>query len=340
MLKLKQETFKDIITINGKEREVLVDTRVETPMGETMLKKINKFEKRAWDRDETGLATGFPMLDNAFQKGLVPGFYVVAADSNVGKSTLVTQMTYQMLDLNDDVFVLDFSLDDPMDDKLSRLVGSWVKMDSSEVKFPKNREDHVIERRKLGMYKLYNNADNYLAYDTNFGNDIDKIGKKIESIREEIGEDKPFVVVIDSFHDLAIDKEPSLTDTAKFNKIAQWAADISIRLDIILICTCEMKKPDKDGVRPSVSLIKDSTKIKYEAKAIMLLFNEVHYKQDSADIYFNAKDDLTKLPVLEVHVFKNKISGYKGRLFYYMWPEKGYLKECNEEATRRFRALI
>ena len=341
MLKFNKEQTSAKVTINGKERDVDIDTRTKTFMGKEFLNTVNDFEKRAWTATNDGIKTGFPMLDKAFCNGFVPGFYMIAADSNVGKSCYVTQLMYQMLDNNDNIFIMDFSLDDPMQDRVSRLVGSWVKMNSNEVKYPKDQSEEVIERRKLGMYKLANSVERLSIYDTNFGCDIAKIEQEVEEVKGAIDETTQLIVIIDSFHDLEIDALPSLTETAKFNKIAKWAADLAIKNDVILICTGEVRKSEKDNSRLGLNSIRESIKIRFEAKAIMLLYNEVHYKADSADIYFTAKDDeLEKLPVLEVHIVKNKISSYKGRLFYYMWPSKGYLKECDMDSTYRFRSLI
>lgn len=339
-MKFNEEVTKQKIKIGKKEKDLTVDTRAKTSIGKDLIMKINAFEEKSWKASSDGIKTGFPMLDDAFFKGLVPGFYIIAADSNVGKSTLLTQMTHQMLDLNDNICILDFSLDDPMQDKISRIIGSWVRMDSNEVKFPKDVDDSVIERRKLGVCRLANAKDRYNIYDVNFGNSIERIEEEIETVKEEIG-DTQLIVLIDSFHDLFIESEPSLTETQKFNKIAQWTADISIKNDIILICTAELKKTEKASNRPTLSDIRESIKIRYESKAIILLYNDVHYNGDSADVYYSQKNNPDeKFPVLEVHIVKNKISSWKGRLFYYMWASKGYLKECKIDAVKKYRSLI
>lgn len=338
-MRFKQEIIKDKITINGKTKDINIDTRC-SELGQDMLNVLNSFEKNAWSDTVKSVDTGFKALNNMFFNGFPPGFYIIAADSNLGKTSFLTQITHQMLDLNDDIFILDFSLDDSLDDKISRLVGSWVRMDSNEVKFPKNRDEKVIERRKYGMYKLAECVDRYLCHDSTFGSSIEAIEEEIERVHSHLEEGTRLVVMIDSFHDLFIEEEPSLPETPKFNKIAQWAGDISVKYDMVLVCTGEIKKSEKDNQRSTLNSLRESIKIRFVAKAIILLYNDVHYRGDAAEIFFEQKDCADKLPILEVHVAKNKISSHKGRLFYYMWPDKAYFKECPKEVMQKYRTLI
>mgnify|MGYP002514940018 CR=1 FL=1 len=93
-----------------------------------------------------------------------------------------------------------------------------------------------------------------------------------------------------------------------------------IQYNIPLVCTAEMKKINGDR-RPILDDIRECVKIKYEAKAIILVYNEVHYKGESSEIFFNRNGYMMKQPVLELHFAKNKISSFKGRLFYEFYPE-------------------
>lgn len=247
-----------------------------------------------------------------------------------------------MLEHNEDIFILDFSLDDPLIDKISRLVGSMVMLESKKIKFPNEQNDLVLSRRAIGLTKLANNSDKYLCRDCNFGSSIEKIETEIEKTKINLEATKPntnLVVFIDSFHDLCIDAEPNLNEATKFNKIAQWAANISIKHDLILICTAELKKMEKDAIRPNLNNIRESIKIRYEAKAIMLLYNDVHYNQDSAEI-FRLDNNNKKSPVLEVHIAKNKISSWKGRLFYNLFADEGHLVECSKDVIANYNKII
>lgn len=329
---------------NAKYKDVDFKFRIDckTSMSSEMLNVLNTFDERTWTSTNKGIDTGFPLLNNAFQNGMPSGFYIVAADSNVGKTTFTTQLSWQMLKHNDDIFVLDFSLDDPIIDKISRLVGSLVMINSKKVKFPNGESDLILSRRAIGLTKLANNSDKYLCRDCTFGSSIEKIESEIERVKIDLEVTRPdtkLIVFIDSFHDLCIDAEPNLSEATKFNKIAQWAADIAIKHDLVLVCTAELRKMEKDNIRPNLNSIRESVKIRYEAKAIMLLYNDVHYNQDSAEI-FRLDNKQRKCPVLEVHIAKNKISSWKGRLFYNLFADEGHLVECDEDNTKNYNKII
>lgn len=81
-------------------------------------------------------------------------------------------------------------------------------------------------------------------------------------------------------------------------------------------------------------------KIKYEAKAVLMVYNEVHYKGESADVYFLRSNNPLKQPVFEVHFAKNKIHSFKGRCFFEFFPEMARLEESDAQATKTYSSLI
>ena len=307
---------------------------------------INNFETRAWSANAGGLKTGMASFDKAFDGGWKPGFYVIAGDSNLGKTALETEIIWKIIDNNKNVFVQDFSLDDAMPDKLARMCASWNKVIINAVKTPNNYQHMplMLLRRKDALNKLRANVDKYRAYDSNFSSFIEDIEQEIQAMKIELEKKDPniqLVVGIDSFHDLNIKSLPSLTETQKYNMIAQWCADIAIKYDIVLISTAELKKFEGSGSRrPGLGDLRESIKIRYEAKAIMLVYNAVHYKGDNADIFFMKQNCSQKQPVFEVHIAKNKIHSYKGRFFYYFYPEMAYMEEVDDNTAKTFINLI
>lgn len=305
-----------------------------------MWNKVNKFEEEAWDEGRKGFKTGFESIDKAFDGGIKSGFQIIAADSNIGKTALISQIAIQLASLNKNAYVMDFSLDDAMPDKLSRLVGSTNKVLLNAVKFPLNYRHlpEMLGRRKNGLNKIRRLNTNYMPYDSNDTTFIEEIEKEILEmlmIFETMNINMKPVVFIDNFHDLNTKEKPNLVDKQKYDHIAQWAADLAIRLDIPIICSAELKKLNSSR-RPIVDDIRECVKIKYEAKAIILVYNEVHYKGESAEVYFQRSSTKLKQPVLEAHFAKNKISSFKGRLFFEFFPEMAYLSESSEKASKAY----
>src|SRR6185312_15425623 len=106
-----------------------------------------------------------------------------------------------------------------------------------------------------------------------------------------------------------------------------------------VITTGEFKK--LNGFRrPALDDLRESVKIKYEAKAILLCHNEVGIKGEAASIYFERKGKAKKQPIFEVKFGKNKMGGFKGRLFYEFYPEIAYFEEADQVSTKKYNNLV
>lgn len=308
-----------------------------------MWEKIMSFEDDAYNPNSKGFKTGFPELDEALE-GIQPGFHIVAGDSNHGKSSLISQLAWQIAANNSNAYVMDFSLDDPLRDKLPRIVASKNKTLINAVKnpikyaqFPK-----MMERRERGMKDLLTMVDKYKVYDSSFSTDIDLIEQEIKRHKIELnaaGIDKRIVVFIDNFHDLTTSVSAGNSEKSKYDYLAQRVADMAIELDIPIICTAEFRK--LNGFRrPGVDDIRESTKIKYEAKSIILVYNEVSVKGEASDLFYQIGGKPLKQPVMEVRVAKNKYTSFKGTLFYYFFPEMAYFQSATPQDTKTFTNLL
>lgn len=310
----------------------------------SMWDTIDAFEQRAWSKKNVGLKTGFDCVDKAFDGGLFPGFIIIGGDSNLGKTSWISQMAWNVATLNKDVYVMDFSLDDAMPDKLSRIVACANSVIINAVKTPMNYMNYptMLIRRKQGILKIRNNVGNYRAYDASFSTFIEDIEKEIEDkliYFDANGINKKVVVFIDNFHDLNIANKPNLSDKEKYDTLAQWCSDLAIKHDISIVCTAEFKKLNSSR-RGQLDDLRESVKIKFEAKAVLLVYNEVHYKGQSADVFFMKNNNPFKQPIFEVHFAKNKFGTYKGRNFFEFYPEMAMMRECDPNAQKTFSQII
>lgn len=310
-----------------------------------MWDEINKFETESWSPSRKGLDCGFSSINMAFDGGIKAGFVIIAAESNIGKTAFISQLANQIVNLNNDVYVMDFSLDDPMPDKLSRIVACENKCPINAIKSPLNYTQYplMLVRRVMGLNKLRSITNKYRAYDAMFSTDVEAIEDEILRIKVELdsqGSNKQIVVFVDNFHDLTSRDHPNLQDKQKFDYLAQKCADIAIKYDIPLICTAELRKTNTNG-RPSLDDIREAVKIKYEAKAILLCHNDVHSKGEAANVFFNRKDKPgQKQPVYEVHFAKNKFSSFKGRMFFESYPEMARMEQADDQTSKHYSSII
>jgi replicative DNA helicase len=305
---------------------------------------LNTFEEKAWSNDNTGFTMGFAGLDKALNK-LQKGFHLVGGDSNIGKTSFLSQLSWNVATLNDDVYVLDFSLDDPMDVKLSRLIASGKQVLINAVAAPRDYKQYpkMLERRRDGLRQLRRMVDRYKSYDANHGTDVELIRETIKRHKValiEAGENKRMAVFIDNFHDLTTTaKEAQQSEKAKYDYIAKYISKMADEYEIPIVCTAEFKK--LNGYRrPVLDDIRESVKIKYAAKSIMLCYNEVSLKGESASVYFEKVGDNSKQPVYEVKVDKNKYTKFKGRVFFEGYPEMAYFVESDQDSTKRYNHAI
>ena len=268
----------------------------------------------------------------------------IANDICVHNTAFLTQLAWGIVQNNQNVYVMDLSLDDAMPDKLARVAACSGQLIINAVKTPLNYVDYplMLIRRKNAILNLRSHVGKYRAYDSTFSTFVEDIEKEIEEkliMFDAQGIDKQLVVCIDNFHDLNISSQPGLQDKAKFDFLAQWCSDMAIKHNIVIICSAELKKLNGNR-RPMLDDLRESVKIKYEAKAVLLVYNEVHYKGDSSDIFYMKNGSPFKQPVFEVHFAKNKFGTYKGRAFYEFYPEMAYMKECAPQVQKTYSQII
>ena len=325
-------------------QEIKLQKRPEDSYSLSMFDKITVFDDASWESD-FGLYTGYDSLDRVFN-GWENGFYVIGGDSNLGKSGFISQLAHQVITENSNTCVLDFSLDDNIKNKIPRIIASKYRVPMNAVKRPKMYLDSesylsLMARRDKGLEKMKSWANNkkYILYDSSEVHDIEAIEYEIQKFITQVSagkKNRPHIVVfIDSYHDLTSNENSREYFLNKWDYLAKRCANIAKEYKIILIVTAELKKINGNR-RPIVDDLKEAVKLKYKAEAIMLVYNEVHYKNENAGIYFDRKDKRSKQPVFEVNVVKNKFNDFKGVLFFHYFPEYALYREASEVVTKQY----
>lgn len=327
---------------------------MSTPFFKTkMLQTIEDVDTYSWQRGEIGgLDWGFSMFNKAFE-GLNTGVHLFAGQSNVGKSALMIQMGWQIAQANQfpterqprKAFVLYFSLDDSNNELLPRIVAIDQKIPINAVRFPKKYIDNkfYMERRAIGFENLKNSVMHINMMDVNEGSDIEHIEATAEKYALElakIDENYQIVLMIDNFHDITVrDVHFGSDGSGKYDYIADQLSRIATKFDCPILCTAEFRKLNGNR-RPKLDDIRESVKIVYEAKAIVLCYNEVGLRGQQSQIFWNKADTADKQPVFEAHIGKNKFGSFKGRAFFEFMPEMSYFKEVVEAGALRYSQMI
>ncbi len=343
-----QQSYKETSIINmGGNQKIIDFIFPQRPSEEYQLAMwdvLDKFEESAWSPSNTGIKTGYDCIDKAFDGGLYPGFTIVAGDSNLGKTALMTNLAWNVINNNNDVYVMDFSLDDSMPEKLGRMAACSGKLIINAVRTPLRYQNYplMLARRKNALINLRSMSDKYRAYDASFSTFVEDIQEEIQKkliYFDEHNINKKLVIFIDNFHDMDLRDQPNLSSKDKFDTLAQWCSDFSTKYNVTMVCSAELKK--LNGIRrPQLDDLRETVKIKYAAKAVLLVYNEVHYKGESANIYYNINGNPFKQPIFEIHFAKNKYGTYKGRNFFEFYPEMAYLKECDPQTQKTYTNIV
>lgn len=324
-----------------------------------MLETINRVEAYSQNRGLLGgLDWGMESLNKAFE-GLNPGLILVAGQANVGKSAFCMQVGWQIALANRQktetnphrAYVLYFSLDDNATELLPRIISIDQRIPINVVKAPKKYKDKrpdLIARRNIGVNKLKDSLDCFKIIDSTAGTSLEFIEAEVKrhSVSLQMRDESyKLVVIVDNFHDVTVDSINFRDNgNAKFDYIAGELSRLCTQYDIPIICTAELRKLNGNR-RPVMDDVRESVKIAYEAKAILLCYNEVGLRGESASVYFNraTEPDFAqyKQPVLEVKVGKNKYTSFKGRMFYEFYPECSYLREVlNDNSAQKYNQMI
>lgn len=327
------------------------DTRPDFQL--RMLSTIDTMDEYSWKRGEMGgLDWGSEGLNKGLE-GLNTGVHLFAGQSNVGKSGIMMQLGQQVAKCNrvlderhpKKAFVLYFSLDDSANELLPRFISIDQHIPINAVRFPKKyqHDQHIMERRAIGLKNLRELTTNFALMDANEGTSIEFIeetSKRYAFELAKIDEDYQIVLFIDNFHDITVqDQRMNADNSAKYDFLAGELSRIAVALDCPIVCTAEFRKLNGNR-RPQLDDIRETVKIIYEAKAIILCYNEVGLRGQQAQIYWNRDDVDDKQPVFECRIGKNKYSSFKGRLFFEFMPELSYFREVPEVGAQRYNAMI
>jgi replicative DNA helicase len=336
-------------------KKLIKDTDIPQPVTnyeKEMWAKIDSFKRDVWDPNKSGFKLKDKRMDEALN-GLQPGWHVIAGASNHGKSALLTDIEMGLLELNDNIFILSFTLDDVYEEKFARVSAILNKVTINFIRnplrlnIPKDAEDDWYVKWENSVQYTKSLCTKYCIYDGEYGCDIDKIEMKIKEVltmleeqRLKTGVEKRLVVFIDSFHDLntSIDKLNKDQD-AKWEYIAKWARSLHTKYNIPLVTSAELKKLNAHR-RPILDDIRDSIKIQFAAKNIMLVYNEVSQKSEGAKVFYRLQGETSKRPVLEVAFAKNKYTQFKGRLYYLFRPESVTLVPATKQNELKWNNMI
>lgn len=286
------------------EAEYLPDP--EAPIQEkTLLEVLLEKHKTDSERD-AGELLGYGL--NKFSQlckhidGLQPGYYIISAATNSGKTAFVVNLCLDVLESNQDVKVIYFSLDDSRNVILNRFIACKAAMEINKVQ--KFKDIDAGERERIekaysdtpgGLYSLAE-QNRLMIWDISEVQDVEKADKIIKQNTRV-----PLVVFIDGLYNLSVgagNYELRKENIMRATKVKALVDTYGIPI----ICTGETTKAT-DGKQPGLKDVMESGKYLYNANLIWT----IGPKEDNPE-KFKADDE----PIIILSYEKNKLSWYKG----------------------------
>lgn len=295
-------------------------------------------------------------LFSSKMEGLQNGFYIVAGFPNSGKSAfaLNLSMDYAM-NPDNHLFLIYYSLDDTKEDIMARIVAMNVSIPISVVRKPNRYQQKIdegsegaskfqklLEKRQEGISQLQTMSKNFMVKDAEDIDCAEKMlnhAKMVKRYLKARDEKANVIIVIDSLMDVNIDSKNFREERDRNTQISQLIKKYATtEIECPIFGTAHVRK--NSAKRVSISDLKESGRYEYDAKAVFLVTNDVSRNGQSAEIYYQAPNDTTKRPVLEIQWAKNKASSFKERTYCYFAPEFSKAVECDERQTENFDAII
>jgi hypothetical protein len=278
------------------------------------------------------------------------GIWYLIAPENVGKSQLAINISYEVMRANPDSYWVDFSLDDPMEMRLSYLLARTGELPISLIVRAGDaiEEDVLYRNAKIVEYaqKWTGHHRIYATYRTKEGRSVDPprtvrgIIEKIATAREELGPKKKLWVTVDGFHDVRLDGVRVNSENEAQQIKSQQLKDAAHDYDCMILMTAHCRKDSRRRGVIADSFKGDNT-VLYDGMVVTTLYSDVNMHRDAAELYWQEKESgERKLPVLELDVVKNKAGAYKDVLFYNFLPGRCWAYEVDQDTQRLYRAMV
>jgi len=257
----------------------------------------------------------------------------VAGQPNIGKTSFLRSLSWEIALNNPDALCLYMSIDDTRARMIPPIIAYDQGLRIEQVVNPLERMNEA-ERKKYdaGWNRLTTEfADRYVIKDAEQGTTLDALEMHIQKYSRQYP-NKSLVVFLDNFHNLSeVYRGGGENIRERVEQCANRVKLMTVRHNIPIVMTIELKKLGEfKGVvrRPRNDDIKETGKIDYVCDMILMCHQDLHNNlATEAKWMKNGKT----MPILEVRVSKNKIGSFKGNFYLMFDPEKNGFKEPSIE---------
>lgn len=289
------------------------------------------------------ILTGFHDFDKHIQFPINEAFSLIMGPPNTGKTAMFNSVAINMLDINDDVIVIIFTNDDSRSIYFNRMVAGQSRLKINWVKNPSTFLNEEMAEKRMSAYKKiadYIRNERLIIKDVEHGNTVEYVGKLIKHYRDKYP-NKRIVTFCDNFHRLEYEGNKEAEGRAKYKAMSSLMKSYTTKYDCNVICTVEMTKENMYTKPTDARTIAEAASLQFDANLIIYLWNDLNCKREEATLYFRSttldysvENDVyiartIEKPIIEGIVLKNKLSEFKGSIYWKFHPELALYEECS-----------
>lgn len=290
------------------------------------------------EREDTGIHNpiiklGWEEFDKYIQLPTEEAFCLIPGAPNTGKSSFCLGAAIGALENNDDTVVIIHSTDDSRNVYFNRLIAAKTKINMNWIKRPDYYLDEEMKQRRSDAYKEltdYIRSGRLIIKDVIQGDTVEYHGKLVQHYRDK-NPNSQILSICDNFHRLGT--EVGYDDSRiKYKYTSGLMKSYTNKYGLVELCTVEMNKMRMYERHTTAETIAEAGSLQFDANLIIFLYNEINALREEATKVFQATvmdfhpvagylhKPIVK-PLIEALVLKNKVSEFKGSLWFKFHPE-------------------
>lgn len=281
---------------------------IQARTGRVTLSPLSDFiaEKKEKDEARTGELLGYKL--KKFKTickridGIQRGFYIIGGETNTGKTAFLANLFLDMLQSNEDLSGIYFSLDDNKETIINRFISGMTGIEINRTQRPADLSPIEKGRRDTAYREITALSEGRL-----FLEDITKIDniRTLENYIKTVlrSNDKVFIA-IDGLYNLDIGTDKGGIREENIERANRLKALVET-FNIPVLCSGELRKKEKkesENKPPTVNDLMETGKFAYNADLVLLVYPE------DRDALEGEADEIT----LNCRYAKNKLSWYRG----------------------------
>jgi DNA primase len=360
-LQQNPKAMESILATAATRLESIAESRTGYDVQVNVKAYLSTIDKMETSTDMFELVTGYPIFDSLM--GGIPKEGVmmsVPGKPHHGKSIGIDNMIINALELNPKLQVMLHHVDDAALLRVPRLLGIMSGLSSRLISkagagLAGDFGPEFEERYRKAVDKLTEYIKDerlILADQATLVNSLTAHERWIKEIRRR-NPGGHFISVGDNFH--LFDMPGMDPGEGKVREMSKFISNLPTKHGITTIFTMELPKDIlKPGTRPKYTDSKNSGGIAFDSKVNMNVYQELQDLGDESQLSWRSSQHMQQiitpdgspavvekvLPIVELIIDKNKVTGEKRTIFFRLEPMSGRMEECSEQEQTALQLVL